>query len=192
MRCDQRDHAVAEQAKPVHPGGQPISHSTNPGFKRGGEAGSAVEDLSPLGTGEWSGGKRSANRMTWSRSWKFRRGSSTRAYPDQLKSVAIGVAHCTTDAGRLSPPEPRLRFCDLRSVLPIEATGVGQYRAATLSGNWSRIPCAALATARSAQCCGSSPLPERSASVAQGVGHAPVDPEREEPRSNMRRADLRR
>jgi hypothetical protein len=33
MRCNQRDHAVATEAKPVHPVGQPISASTNSGFK---------------------------------------------------------------------------------------------------------------------------------------------------------------
>src|SRR5690606_3116266 len=33
MRCNQRDHAVATETKPVHPVGQPISASTNSGFK---------------------------------------------------------------------------------------------------------------------------------------------------------------
>ena len=33
MRCDQRDHSVATEPKPVHPVGQPISASTNSGFK---------------------------------------------------------------------------------------------------------------------------------------------------------------
>jgi hypothetical protein len=33
MRCNQGDHAVATEAKPVHPVGQPISASTNSGFK---------------------------------------------------------------------------------------------------------------------------------------------------------------
>ena len=33
MRCNQRDHTVATEAKPVHPVGQPISASTNSGFK---------------------------------------------------------------------------------------------------------------------------------------------------------------
>jgi transposase len=33
MRRNQRDHAVATEAKPVHPVGQPISASTNSGFK---------------------------------------------------------------------------------------------------------------------------------------------------------------
>ena len=33
MRCNQRNHSVATEAKPVHPVGQPISASTNSGFK---------------------------------------------------------------------------------------------------------------------------------------------------------------
>ena len=33
MRRNQGDHAVATEAKPVHPVGQPISASTNSGFK---------------------------------------------------------------------------------------------------------------------------------------------------------------
>ena len=33
MRCNQWDHAVATEAKPVHPVGQPISASANSGFK---------------------------------------------------------------------------------------------------------------------------------------------------------------
>lgn len=33
MRRDQRDHSVATEPKPVHPVGQPISASTNSGFK---------------------------------------------------------------------------------------------------------------------------------------------------------------
>ena len=33
MRRNQRDHAIATEAKPVHPVGQPISASTNSGFK---------------------------------------------------------------------------------------------------------------------------------------------------------------
>jgi hypothetical protein len=33
MRCNQGDHAVATEAKPVHPVGQPIRASTNAGFK---------------------------------------------------------------------------------------------------------------------------------------------------------------
>ncbi|MDP3411331.1 hypothetical protein, partial [Bosea sp. (in: a-proteobacteria)] len=33
MRRDQRDHSVATEPKPVHPVGQPISASTNAGFK---------------------------------------------------------------------------------------------------------------------------------------------------------------
>jgi hypothetical protein len=33
MRGNQRDHAVATEPKPVHPVGQPISASTNSGFK---------------------------------------------------------------------------------------------------------------------------------------------------------------
>ena len=33
MRRNQGDHAVAAEAKPVHPVGQPISASTNSGFK---------------------------------------------------------------------------------------------------------------------------------------------------------------
>ncbi len=33
MRRKQRDHAVATEAKSVHPVGQPISASTNSGFK---------------------------------------------------------------------------------------------------------------------------------------------------------------
>lgn len=33
MRRDQRDHSVATKPKPVHPVGQPISASTNSGFK---------------------------------------------------------------------------------------------------------------------------------------------------------------
>jgi hypothetical protein len=33
MRCDQWDNAVAEHPELVHPGGHPISHSTNSGFK---------------------------------------------------------------------------------------------------------------------------------------------------------------
>ncbi len=33
MRRDQRHHSVAAKAKPVHPMGQPISASTNSGFK---------------------------------------------------------------------------------------------------------------------------------------------------------------
>jgi len=32
MRRNQGDHAVATEAKPVHPVGQPISASTNSGF----------------------------------------------------------------------------------------------------------------------------------------------------------------
>ncbi len=33
MRCNQRDHSVAAESKPVHAIGQPISTSTNAGFK---------------------------------------------------------------------------------------------------------------------------------------------------------------
>ena len=33
MRRNQGDHTVATEAKPVHPVGQPISASTNSGFK---------------------------------------------------------------------------------------------------------------------------------------------------------------
>ena len=33
MRCNQGNHAVAAKSKPVHPVGQPISASTNRGFK---------------------------------------------------------------------------------------------------------------------------------------------------------------
>ena len=46
MRRNQGDHAVATEAKPVHPVGQPISASTNSGFKvrRGSEV-KVVEHL---------------------------------------------------------------------------------------------------------------------------------------------------
>ena len=33
MRRNQRDHSVSAKSKPVHPVGQPISASTNSGFK---------------------------------------------------------------------------------------------------------------------------------------------------------------
>ena len=33
MCCNQRDHSVATEPKPVHPVGQPINASTNSGFK---------------------------------------------------------------------------------------------------------------------------------------------------------------
>ena len=38
MRCNQGDHAIATEPKPVHPVGQPISASTNSGFKVRGES----------------------------------------------------------------------------------------------------------------------------------------------------------
>ena len=54
------------------------------------------------------------------------------------------------------------------------------------------MPCRSFASARRAQRAGCVAFPLRPASVAQGVGHAPVDGEGEEPRTHVRRAHFRR
>jgi len=56
MRCRQRYNSVAEHSEAVHPVGQPISHSTNSGFKvrRSGEGVSPGCGVSGAGREETS------------------------------------------------------------------------------------------------------------------------------------------
>lgn len=101
MRRNQRDHAIATEAKPVHPVGQPISASTNSGFKvrRGSEV-----SLPAIGV-----------TRTWRPSRPFT-GVFANVVAPSLWSRAVGVIHMRIISVRL-PPLDRV---------PEQARGVGQ------------------------------------------------------------------
>lgn len=134
MRRDQRDNAVAEQAKLVHPGGHPISHSTNSGFKlrRPREnvapavavSGSGREKAWPVSVGRCLSGS-PLSRVYWPTSCDRGVAQSTAtsfsgAPFDPLScslvwfapfpSRAWGVAHWLACAGSGVPPDPNAWF----------------------------------------------------------------------------------
>ena len=109
MRCNQGDHAVATEAKPVHPVGQPISASTNSGFK----VRRCSEILLPA--------------IGVTRTWRPSRpltGVFTSVVAPSLWSRAVGVIHIP--AAWVRSADRRLPALGLQ---PSFAIGVGQSRA---------------------------------------------------------------
>lgn len=113
IACRQRHNAVAEHAEPVNasvvqPGGHPISHSTNRGFKlrRSGEHGAPAVDVAGPGREE-----RQADR---SAACPLINGSSARAPERAIRppvtSATDGVAQFAAIAGNGVPPFASTRF----------------------------------------------------------------------------------
>lgn len=187
MRRNQGDHAVATEAKPVHPVGQPISASTNSGFK--------VRRTSEV----------SCPTIGVVRTWRPSRpftGVLARLVAPSLWSRAVGVIHIPAECVRSAD----LRFPAL-GLQPSFAIGVGQSAAVVARF----IPCCpaacdgvgfvcrfSLALARGVGHSRSSsvrfpPLdrvPQQARGVGQGVSLA--DGEDEEPLALVRCADFRR
>ncbi len=106
MRCNQGDHSVATEAKPVHPVGQPISASTNSGFK--------VRRMSEV----------SRPAIGVARTWRPSRpftGVFAKVVAPSLWSRAVGVIHIPAEWVRSA--ERRLPALGLQ---PSFAIGVGQ------------------------------------------------------------------
>ncbi len=108
MRRNQGDHAVATEAKPVHPVGQPISASTNAGFSVRG-----VSQVSSPASGV---------TRTWRPSKPFT-GVFANVLAPSLWSRAVGVIHSAPAWVRSAA----LRLPAL-GLLPSMAIGVGQRR----------------------------------------------------------------
>lgn len=218
MSRRQRANAVAEHAQfvdasCVQPGGQPISHSTNRGFKlrRSGDGGAPSGDVSGAGRKERQAASSAACPLI--------NGSSARA-PERVirppvTSATEGVAHCAAIAGSGVPPAPNAWFGPPFS--PSVARGVAHCTLATFSGCVLRLNCDGPASFLESCTVGgghrataqpnlfglSRPSPERVSPIslfacaAPGVGHCTpeppgVDREDEQPSALMRRADFRR
>lgn len=187
MRRNQGDHAVATEAKPVHPVGQPISASTNSGFKvrRGSEV------------------SRPANGVarTWRPSRPFT-GVFAKVVAPSLWSRAVGVIHMPAEWVRSA--KRRLPALGLH---PSFAIGVGHIAAVVARF----IPCwpaacdgvgfvcrfslaLALGVGQSRSSSVRFPPLDRVPEQARGVGQVvPVaDGEDEEPFALVGRADFRR
>ena len=110
MRRHQWDHAVAEHAESVdaelQPPGQPISASTNSGFKV-----RRMLEVSPPSVGvAWTWWERSADRLV--------------PAEGLIPSIAIGVAH---SVAAVASPSPLVGLSPLRLWLP-SSVGVGHAR----------------------------------------------------------------
>jgi hypothetical protein len=118
MRRNQRDHAVATKPKPVHPVGQPISASTNAGFK---VRGVPQEGAPAVGV-----------TRTWRPSSPFT-GVFARLVAPSLWSRAVGVIHIRVASQSVVPSLCR-RAVSLRLLVRFRvpllspASGVGQRR----------------------------------------------------------------
>jgi len=109
MRCNQGDHTVATETKPVHPVGQPISASTNSGFK--------VRRVSEV----------SVPATFITRTWRPSRpltGVFANVVAPSLWSRAVGVIHI-----RLAWVRSAVRRLPALGLQPSFAIGVGQSRA---------------------------------------------------------------
>lgn len=187
MRRNQGDHAVATEAKPVHPVGQPISASTNSGFKvrRGSEV------------------SRPANGVarTWRPSRPFT-GVFAKVVAPSLWSRAVGVIHIPAEWVRSA--KRRLPALGLQ---PSFAIGVGQSAAVVARF----IPCCpaacegvgfvcrfsfalALGVGQSRSSSVRFPPLDRVPEQARGVGQVVslADGEDKEPLALVRCADFRR
>lgn len=138
MRRNQGDHAVATEAKPVHPEGQPISASTNRGFS----VGVSVQPVPPavgiIGAG-WESQftacslsgrllraivsgpanplrQSRADGVAQQRARPVRSASRRRPALGRLPSLAFAVGHRRNSSVRLAPLER----------VPAHALGVGQ------------------------------------------------------------------
>lgn len=181
MSRDQRDHSVAAKAKPVHPIGQPISASTNSGFK----VRRSSQVLLPVSFVRW----------TWRPSRPFTGTRSVTEVPS-FQSRAVGVIQ-SCDAWLRSA----FRRPPALGLIPSQAFGVGQPRASRSRPGSSRL---APPRERKLSVCGvgqrrrnSVRLPplDRVPEQARGVGHRAISRamgEDEEPFPAMGRADFRR
>ena len=187
MRRNQRDHSVATEAKPVHPVGQPISASTNSGFKvrRGSEV-----SLPAIGVAR-----------TWRPSRPFT-GVLASVVAPSLWSRAVGVIHIPAECVRSA--ERRLPALGLQ---PSFAIGVGQ-SAAVVARFMPCCPAAcdgvglvcrfslalALGVGQSRSSSVRFPPLDRVPEQARGVGQlVPLaDGEDEQPLALVGRADFRR